>query len=108
MFTIENDDIRISKGDSSGRFAAVLQDAEGEPYVLQDGDSLVLRVKKRTSDDDVLIELKADSNMQFELKPQHTENLGCSTYKYQLLLTTGGDNSFRPISVHDFTIEEVV
>lgn len=108
MFSIVNDDIRISRGDSSGVFSAALTDADGEPYVMQEGDSLKLRVKKRTTDDECLIELTADSDMQFEFRPHHTENLGCSTYKYQLLLKTGGDDNFRPISVHDFTVEDVV
>ena len=108
MFSIIDDDIRISKGDSSGTFAAFLTDADGEPYVMQEGDTLKLRVKKRTTDDECLIELTADSEMQFEFLPQHTESLGCSTYKYQLLLKTAGDSNFRPIAVHDFTVEDVV
>ncbi len=106
MFTIENDDIRISKGDSSGKFAASLTTAEGTPYELQESDTLVLRVKKRTTDEEPLIEIESDANMQFELLPEHTANLGCGAYKYDLHLTNEG--SYHPITVHDFIIEETV
>ena len=107
MFSIIDDDIRISRGDSSGKFSAALADTEGNPYELQEGDSLVLRVKKRTTDEDCLIELTADQDMQFELKPQNTANLDVGRYKYQLCLSNQ-DDVFRPIRVHDFFIEEVV
>lgn len=108
MFTIENDDIRISKGDSSGKFSAELQNEEGEPYELQSGDMLLLRVKRRTTDDDALIEIECDTDMQFELLPEHTKDLGCGGYKYDLWLKCANDDSFHPIAVHDFFIEEVI
>ena len=108
MFEIKDDDIKISRGDSSGTFSAALTDADGQPYELQPGDTLVLRVKKRVKDESAVVEITADSDMQFEFTPAHTEDLKPGLYKYQLCLRSEPDSVFRPISVHNFIIEEVV
>ena len=102
MFSINWNDITISKGDTASFTAELYED--GEPYTLSSGDSLVLNAEKGGAN---VLHLTADSEATFTFAAADTASLAVGDYKYDIELTTAGGEVYHPIGMANLTIAPV-
>lgn len=86
-----NNEITLTRGDSLTLTVDIKKD--GEPYVIQSGDSLrfaLAKVYKGASGYQLLIEktIPTDS-LTFTILSEETEVLDCGVYKYDIEMTHG-------------------
>lgn len=84
MFVIDDTKIQITRGDT-GIFSVSLTDEEGEPYDLQEGDTLRFTVRKSPTSGDIFIQ-KSDGP-EVILSPEDTAKLSYGKYVYDIELT---------------------
>ena len=89
MFTIEDTDITLTRGDTLLLEIQMMKD--GSPYIPQEGDSLRFAMKKRYTDSDqdvILVKNIPIDTLVLELEPQDTKSLPMkSKYVYDIQFT---------------------
>lgn len=106
MFHVSSTNVSITRGDNATLCVSLSKlDA---PYVLQDGDMLVLTVKDNPNDEEGLIQLVADDEGVFTFLPSSTNDIPFGNYKYDIQLTTSEGEVYTVIPVSTFTILEEV
>lgn len=86
--SIKGTTIELTRGDTL-HLDLVIHDAEGEPYVPSEGDSVRFKMKKTFRSADTLIEKDIDtSSMSFVIAPVDTAELPFGEYVYDIQLTT--------------------
>lgn len=102
-------DIAIVRG-TSNVFGLAITNADGSPFVLEDGQTLVFAVKRRLRDEDrVLIKTITNSievgTYYLELFPADTAELDPGKYYYDVGLQQGGSVFFNVIEASLFDIK---
>ena len=94
----ETSDIYYIKGDTAHFKINV------SPFHPEEGDILNFTVKKRYGTPAV-IALTADSEMNFDIKPEDTNNLTPGEYLYDIQLTTGAGEIYTLVGPARFTMD---
>ena len=106
MLTCVNNNISITRGDSA-IFALTVKKADGEPYKISEGDTVIFTVKKSTLDDKIITQKKVVKGV-ITLNPDDTKNLEYRTYYYDVELTQADGFVSTVISPHKFIVEQEV
>lgn len=92
MLDIVDNAIALTKGDSATFGVDITDDITKQPYEMQEGDVLVLTVRKAASiRSPVLVEKKLSMSTVFKFVPADTANLSDGDYKYDVELRSGED-----------------
>lgn len=106
MLTCVNNNISITRGDSA-IFALAVKKADGEPYEISEGDTVIFTVKKSTYDKEIITQ-KTVVNGVITINPDDTKNLEYGTYYYDVELTQADGFVSTVISPHKFIVEQEV
>lgn len=106
MLEVKNKDIFISRGDSES--IKIINSATGAALELDEGDAVILAVKKRTSDLKPLFELHADENGDVFFLAEHTKALAFGKYVYDIRHVDAAGRVKHKIRPHEFVVGEVV
>lgn len=106
MLTCVNNNISITRGDSA-IFALSIKKADGEPYTVSEGDTVIFTVKKSTFDKDIITQ-KTVVNGVITINPDDTKSLEYGTYYYDVELTRADGFVSTVISPHKFIVEQEV
>lgn len=87
MYCVKGTEIILTRGDTF-KATLTIQDSTGSIYVPQQGDVIRFAVKKRYSDNKILIAKIIDNNtLMLKLNPEDTKPLMFGTYVYDVELT---------------------
>ena len=106
MLIIKNNRIYITRGDTA-TLQLGLETINNSKASIEDGDTIVMTVKKLASDTEPLIQLTADESGQFAIGPEDTKQLNAGVYMYDVQLTRDG-NIYTVIPQNYFEIKEEV
>lgn len=108
MFRIDEktNKIYITKGDTA-QLVVSLFDKDGNVREIYSDDTLVLTVRKRSSDNSTAISLVAENGV-FNFIPATTKSLPTGYYYYDIELTTFGGNVYTIIPTTLFEIGEEI
>lgn len=106
MLTCVNNNISITRGDSA-IFALAIKKADGEPYKIGEGDTVIFTVKKSTFDTKIITQKKVVDGV-VRLHPEDTKGLEYGTYYYDVELTQADGFVSTVISPHKFIVEQEV
>jgi hypothetical protein len=106
MYKVINNKIYITRGDSAPLPLGVT-DRDGNPYVVQPDDSVVMTIKKTTTDMAYLIQ-KQLVNGVFSFVPTDTEGRDYGDYIYDVQLTMANGYTDTIILPSLFRITEEV
>ncbi len=100
--------IEIIRG-TSNTFSIDVVDADGRPYVLGDGESIIFGIKKKAEDPSPIFVKTASAgtiggNYVVAISPADTADLDCGRYAYDVGLKKGTD-FFNVIEPNPFIIE---
>lgn len=107
MFYVSGTNISLTRGDSA-TLSVDLKTQDGEAYALDEGDTLVLTVKRSPNDEEIVLQLYADGEGVFTFLPSATEGLAFGNYRYDIQLTTSAGEVYTVIPVSGFTLLEEV
>ncbi len=108
MFTIEDNNIYLTRGDTADITLTITQ-LDGSDYEVQEGDTLIFRMKKYATKEasEVLIEktaLVSDGEITFSLVPEDTLTLAFGEYRYEVELVTDADDHYTVIADTEFEV----
>lgn len=107
MLYIDGNNIKLTRGDTA-YLTVPIKTALGEDYVVQDGDTLTLSVKKKSTDNNYVFQKVLDGSNTFHIEPQDTAGVEFGKYKYDIQLNTANGDVYTIIDVSTFTILEEV
>lgn len=96
--------IQLTRGDTARLAVPIINELDGEEYVIQSGDTLVFSVKKTVSDTEVLLEKVLKGENTFHIEPKDTAKMKFGHYKYDVQLTTAGGDVYTVIAPTTFEI----
>lgn len=106
MLTIDEDNvIYLTRGDTAYLTLAIT--FQDESYEMQEGDKLILSVKKKVSDTDYAFQIASDS-LTIPVYPQDTKELDYGKYFYDIELDTAKGEVFTLFEKNVFKIQEEV
>ena len=102
--------IEIVKG-TTNVFQVVVFDKFKKKYELSSGEVLVFGIKKDCEQKNPIFQIESTTTDQnenyFKIKPEHTQNLPCGEYVYDVGLVSGSD-FYNIIEPNPFIIRENV
>lgn len=103
MFSIKDNTIRLTRGDSA-EFDITIFDRQGQLYELQEGDKVEFTVKENVYSSAPLIK---KTGTQIQIKPEDTASLSYHKYVYdvQVTLADGTVDTIIPPSVFEVLSE---
>lgn len=99
----EDNVIKLTRGDTA-RLTVSVTDGSGEPYEIQNGDTLTLSLKKNVKEVDSLMTKTIKGTDMFHIKPDDTSGLNFGTYIYDVQLTTVNNDVYTVIPPSTFEI----
>ena len=110
MYTVKKNSIILTRGDTfKGQISVT--DKDGNPYELQEGDTVRFAMKKSylDADEDVLIvkQIPTDT-LILTLNPEDTKELPFGTYVYDVQLTSAAGEVDTFITKASLTLTEEV
>lgn len=104
MIKVDGTTIKLTRGDTE-TLQATPKDAEGNPYVLQDGEYIEFCLKKNPDDSETLIR-KTSTDGNFSFQRSDTWELG-GRYSYNFRIENGS-STFRTFIEGMFVVTDVV
>lgn len=102
MFLVDsNNNITLTRGDSAS-LCVDLYDANGDQYVLKEGDYIVFSMA--ADYDTAAILKKVSASPSIALTPADTQELAVGVYLYDIAIRTSSGNVYTPIGVSKFII----
>lgn len=101
MFEVDNDQIKITRGDSAALKVGLTMKS-GVAYQMQEGDALVLTVR-RAPGANKLVELATDTDT-ITFVPTDTKDLDAGEYCFDIQLTTAGGDVFTVVGMKTGTL----
>ena len=83
MFSIDNNIIKLTRGDSA-TFTITVLTSEGEPYEMQDGDKIEFTLKNSVVEEQVLVQKQGH---EIKLAYEDTKDLPFGDYVYDIQIT---------------------
>lgn len=108
MFVIEENRIYLTRADTAD-IDVTLEKLDGSEYEVQEGDSIIFRVKKYATKDvsEVLIEKQADiedNEITISLEPEDTLDFAFGEYRYEVELVTADNRHYTVIADTAFEV----
>ena len=107
MLKVSGNTIELTRGDTA-RLKVTVTNDDGEEYAVRSSDTLTLSIKKRTRDEDALVDKTIFGSTTFHIEPKDTSGLPFGGYKYDVQLTTVEGDVYTVIPPSDFKITEGV
>jgi hypothetical protein len=107
MLHIEGNTIKLTRGDTA-YLTVPIKSATGEEYALQNGDTLVMSVKKTVNDAKYALQKLAVNGNTIHIEPADTAQLEFGKYKYDLQLNKANGDVYTLIEVDTFEILQEV
>lgn len=108
MFSISDNEIRITRGDTA-KIDLEIKDSNGDPYVREEGDVVKFTVKAAPTDLQYVIQKTIDEENTFTIEPEDTAKLNYGVYFYDVQVTLAKDDSVCTIiTPSQFIVEEEV
>lgn len=101
MLTIKGNDISLTQGDTAYLNVALVYE-NGTPYVLHEGDTITLSIKRSLLDEDYALQKKVNAGENIVFNPDDTENLGTGKYVYDVQLDTTNNERFTVVPTSNF------
>lgn len=98
MFQFKNKVIKMTRGDS-GRLAVDLKSSSGTPYIMREGDTLTLTVKKSVKSE-VLMQVISTTNTIY-ISPADSKKLTVGNCVYDIELKTASGDVFTILGLDD-------
>ena len=109
MLHVEYDGtIQLTRGDTARLTVTIANEADGNEYAIQSGDTLTLTVKKAVTDAEPSIQKVLTGAATFHIEPKDTAQLEFGKYKYDVQLTTAGGDVYTVIEPTTFEILQEV
>lgn len=101
--------IKLTRGDYCS-FSIGMADATGNPYTLQDGDTLYFTIKKNTKTEEIVFQqsFSYGDTTTVEIENADTAEERYGTYKYDCCLVKTGERPDTFIGPADFILTEEV
>lgn len=108
MLKINNKTITMTRGDTA-KITVSITTSDGSPYIPQAGDSIRFAVKKRYTDEEVLInkDIPIDT-LLLVIEPEDTKPLRFGSYKYDIQITMADGTIDTFIDRADFVLTEEI
>lgn len=109
-YTVKKTSITLTRGDTF-KAQISITDKEGNPYVIQEGDSVRFAMKKSYSDPDteiLIVKNIPTDTLILTLDPEDTKALPFGTYVYDIQLTTASGEVDTFITKASLTLTEEV
>lgn len=103
MLYISGNDIKLTRGDTAYLTVPIKMD-NGEEYAMQNGDTLILSVKKNVKELEYGFQIFVQNDNTIHIKPEDTEKLDFGKYKYDIQLNKADGDRFTLIDVSMFEI----
>lgn len=96
--------ISLTRGDTA-KFTVLIDDERTEsPYYLEENDELTLTVKKRLTDQTIVMQKVNEGTDQFHIEPSDTSDLSYGRYFYDIQLTKASGDVYTIIGPAIFEI----
>ena len=105
--TFEDNTIHLTRGDTA-RLEVPLDNEQGEIYVMAEGDTLTLRMKKKLSDAEPCLTKESKGENLFHFEPDDTKHLPFGLYVYNVRIITAKGEEYTVVEPTTFKICEVV
>lgn len=99
-----NGDISLTRGDTAWLTVPLTLEDSGEPYEMQEADTLTLSVKKTVKDTEFAFQKVAVGSNTFHIRPNDTADLEFGKYKYDVQLDTESGDVFTVIDTSTFEV----
>ena len=103
----KNGEIELTRGDSAC-FTINISNGNGQPYTVQEGDTLTLSLKKDTKDPKPCVQKSVKGINTFRFKPEDTSGLEFGNYYYDVEICTAAGDVYTVIEKTAFKIKEEV
>lgn len=103
MFNIENRTISLTRGDTARIEIAISNTVTDEPYELQDGDTILLTVKRTTNSPEKFQKSASGSNT-IHIRPEDTKDMTPGRYMYDVEVRTAAGDVYTVIPVSEFNL----
>lgn len=108
MFTINGQTIHLTRGDTAAIQPIPTVTATGEPYEFETGDAVFFRLRQMPGYGEVFVkECVIDTNENtctLTLKPEDTEDLQMTEYRYEFELVDTNDDHYTFIENQSFIV----
>lgn len=104
MLYIDNNAIKLTRGDTAILTVSLKNGMTQEPYTVAEGDVLVLTVKQAVRDTMPVLQKRLVGSSTFRIDPSDTAQLAFRRYKYDVELTTAAGDVFTVIGPAAFEI----
>lgn len=101
-------EIEITRGDTAYLTVPIVNEATGEEYVMEAGDTLTFTVKRTVSDSHICFQKVATGSNAFHIKPEDTAGCDFAKYRYDVQLTRANGDVHTVIVPTCFKICEEV
>lgn len=105
--TFEDGTIHLSRGDTA-ELEVPLVNEQDETYLMAEGDTLTLRMKKKLADTEPCLTMESKGENKFHFEPKDTKHLPFGLYVYNVRLITATGKEYTVIEPSTFKICEVV
>lgn len=103
MLYITGNNIRLTRGDTAYLTVPITMD-NGEEYAIQNGDTLVMSVKRTVDDSEYCFQKFVQNDNTIHIDPVDTDVLPFGKYKYDIQLNKADGDVFTLIDVATFEI----
>lgn len=104
MLYIEDNIIKLTRGDTAKFSVSVTNDLFGEDYVVSPEDKFTLTIKKRVKDEVYLLQKIVFGTTFFHIKPEDTQDFSFGKYVYDVQLNTSDGDVYTIIEPSTFEI----
>lgn len=104
MLYIEDNRIRLTRGDTAILKVEIRNGVSGESYPMRPDDTLTLTVKQTVRDCTPVLRKRVTGTGQFHIEPEDTACLAFRRYKYDVELKTAAGDVFTVIGPAAFEI----
>ena len=116
MLKISKSRISITRGDSA-YIEIFVNNQDGTPYVLEDGDTVQCQIRTRANDGELLVDASLDNGKLYidesdtiiwHIVPADTRELDIGSYRYDVQLVTGSEDVYTFIENATFNVTDEV
>lgn len=103
MLYIDGNNIKLTRGDTAYLTVPITMD-NGEEYTIQNGDTLVMSVKRNVNDAEYCFQKFVQSDNTIHIEPDDTALMSFGKYKYDIQLNKADGDVFTLIDVAVFEV----
>ena len=105
MLYIDKDNtIHLTRGDTARISVPITNEQTGAEYEMSKNDNLILTIKKRETDPNVIVQKNIVGSNTFHIQPVDTKEMAFGKYVYDVQLTTELGDVYTVIAPSTFEI----